>query len=70
MEFEWTIFTGFTTLQLVDKVQKFMNKMGDPEQFHGRIIFMSMLNDIIWGTTDNEQDRNVLLTPHLSLFAK
>ena len=26
-------FPGFTTLQLVDEVQKFMNKMGDPAQF-------------------------------------
>ena len=48
MEFEWNIFPGFTTLQLVDEVQKFMNKMGDPPQFQGRIIFMSMFNDIIW----------------------
>ena len=29
MEFEWNIFSGFTTLQLVDKVQQFMNKMGE-----------------------------------------
>ena len=56
MEFEWNIFPGFTTLQLVDKVQEFINKMGDPAQFQGRIIFMSMLNDIIWRTTDNEQE--------------
>ena len=48
MEFEWNIFPGFTTLQLVDKVQEFMNKMSDPDQFQGRIIFMSMFNDIIW----------------------
>ena len=48
MEFEWNIFPGFTTLQLVDKVQEFMTKMGDPSQFQGRIIFMSMFNDIIW----------------------
>ena len=27
MEFEWNIFPGFTTLQLVQEVQKFMNKM-------------------------------------------
>ena len=54
MEFEWNIFPGFTTLQLVDKVQKFMNKMSDPDQFQGRIIFMSMFNDIIWGINDNE----------------
>ena len=48
MEFEWNIFAGFTTLQLVDEVQKFTNKMSDPAQFQGRIIFMSMFNDIIW----------------------
>ena len=48
MEFEWNIFTGFTTFQLVQEVQMFMNKMGEPEQFQGRIFFMSMFNDIIW----------------------
>ena len=55
MEFEWIIFPGFTTLQLVHEVQKFMSKMGEPEQFQGRIIFMSMFNDIIWGNKDNEK---------------
>ena len=48
MEFEWKIFPGFTTLQLCNKVQEFMSKMGAPSQFKGRIIFMSMFNDIIW----------------------
>ena len=48
MEFEWNIFPGFTAMQLVQEVQKFMNKMSDPDQFQGRIIFMSMFNDIIW----------------------
>ena len=52
MENRWNssgIFSaGFTTLQLVHEVQKFMNKMGEPEQFQGQIIFMSMFNDIIW----------------------
>ena len=48
MEFEWNIFPGFTTMQLVQEVQKFTNKMSDPDQFQGRIIFMSMFNDIIW----------------------
>ena len=42
MEFEWNIFPGFTTLQLISKVHEFMTKMGDPSQFKGRIIFMSM----------------------------
>ena len=48
MEFEWNIFLGFNTLELVREVQKFMSKMCEPEQFQGRIIFMSMFNDIIW----------------------
>ena len=48
MEFEWNIFPIFTSLKLVQEVQKFMNKMGEPEQFQGRVIFMSMFNDIIW----------------------
>ena len=56
MEFEWTIFPGFTTLQLVDEFQEFMTKMGHPSQFKGPIIFMSMFNDIIWGSEDNERE--------------
>ena len=46
-----------------------MNKMGDPEQFQRRIIFMSMFNDIIWGIKDNEQEfiANATL---VSLFAQ
>ena len=47
---------GFTTLQLVQEVQKFMNKMGEPDHFQGRIIFMSMLNDIICVIIDNETE--------------
>ena len=47
MEFEWNI-SQFTTLELVREVQKFMSKMVEPEQFQGRLIFMSMFNDIIW----------------------
>ena len=50
------IFPGFTTLQLVDEVQKFMSKMSEPEQFQGRIIFMPMFNDIIWWFQDNETE--------------
>ena len=56
-------FPGFTTLQLVDEVQKFMNKMSDPAQFQGRIIFMSMFNDIIWRIKDNEQECIANATP-------
>ena len=56
MEFEWNIFPGFTTLQLCYKVQEFLSKMSkEPEEFTGQIIFMSMFNDISWGSKDNEQ---------------
>ena len=69
MEFEWNIFQSFTTLQLVQEVQEFMTKMGDPSQFKGRIIFMSMFNGIIWGSEDNEREciANATL---VTLFAK
>ena len=56
-EFEWNIFPGFTTLQLCCKVQEFLSKMSvEPEEFTGRIIFLSMFNDISWGSPDNEQE--------------
>ena len=69
MEFDWNIFPGFTTMHLVEEVQKFMNKMSDPDQFQGRIIFMSMFNDTIWRIGDNEKEciSNATL---VSLFVK
>ena len=40
---------GFTTLQILAEIQKRMTEMEcEPEQFQGRIIFMSMCNDIAW----------------------
>ena len=49
MEFEWNIFPGFTTLQLVREVQELLSRLSvQPENFTGRIIFMSMFNDISW----------------------
>ena len=62
-------FPGFTTLQLVQEVQKPMNKMGEPERFQGRIIFMSMFNDIMWWIKDNEKEC-VANSTLVSLFAK
>ena len=58
MEFEWNIFPGFTTLQLCNKVHEFMSKMSDPSEFKGRMIFMSMFNDILWRSEDNERECN------------
>ena len=57
MEFEWNIFPGFTTLQLCHKVQEQRSRLSvTPEKFSGRIIFMSMFNDISWGSQDNEKE--------------
>ena len=45
MELEWNIFPGFTTLQLVREVQELLSRLSvEPEEFTGRIIFMSMFN--------------------------
>ena len=57
MEFEWNIFPGFTTLQLVREVQELLSRLSvQPENVTGRIIFMSMFNDISWRSTDNENE--------------
>ena len=56
IDFEWNIFLGFTTLQLINKVHEFMIKMVDPPQFKGRIIFMTMFNDILWWSEDSERE--------------
>ena len=57
MEFEWNIFPGFDTLQLCGKVKDLLSRLGEtPENFTGRILFMSMFNDISCGTKDNEEE--------------
>ena len=46
-EFEWNIFSGITTLGLLEKIQSAVKDLQcKPEHFRGRIIFMSMYNDI------------------------
>ena len=55
--------------QLSHKVQELLLRLGEtPENFTGRIIFMSMFNDISWGSKDNkiECESNAQL---VSLFA-
>ena len=69
MEFEWNIFPGSTTLELVREVQKLMSKMGEPEQFQGQIIFMLMFKEIIWIIKDNETEC-IANSTLVSLFAK
>ena len=56
-EFEWNIFPGFTTLQLCDKISDLLSSMGQtPESFTGRILFMSMFNDIFFDRYDNKDE--------------
>ena len=56
-EFEWNIFPGFTTLQLCGKVTDLLSRLGEtPETFTGRILFMSMFNDISCDSKGNEEE--------------
>ena len=56
-EFEWNIFPGFDTLQLYGKVKDLLSRLREAqEKFIGRILFMSMFNDISCGTKDNERE--------------
>ena len=56
-EFEWNIFPGFTTLQLCGKVTDLLSNLGEtPETFTGRILFMSMFNDISCDSKGNEEE--------------
>ena len=70
MEFEWNILPGFSTLQLSEEVKILLLRLGEtPENFTGRIIFMSMFNDISCGSKDHEKEclANAQL---VSLYAK
>ena len=56
-KFEWNIFPGFNTLQLSEEVKSLLYRLKEtPENFTGRILFMSMFNDVSCGTRDNEQE--------------
>ena len=56
-EFEWNIFPGFTTLQLCSKINDLLSDLGQtPESFTGRILFMSMFNDISCDRKDNKDE--------------
>ena len=56
-EFEWNIFPGFTTLHLCGKVNDLLRDLGEtPETFTGRILFMSMFNDISCDRRGNKEE--------------
>ena len=55
--FEWNIFPGFTTLQLCGKINDLLSDLGQtPETFTGRILFMSMFNDISCDRKGNKDE--------------
>ena len=55
-EFEWEIFPGFTTLGILEIIQKLMKSIQcEPEHLNDRIIFMSVFHDIVWGENGNTE---------------
>ena len=69
-DFEWNIFPGFDTLQLRSKVTDLLSRLGEtPETFTGRILFMSMFNDISCDKKDNEEEC-LANAKVVSIFAK
>ena len=56
MEFEWKIFPGLTTIGILNQIQQMMGKLQcESETFTGRIIFMSMFNDIVWDAKGKDE---------------
>ena len=46
IEFDWNIFPGFSSMQILQKIQDDLRERNTkPEKFTDRIIFMSMFND-------------------------
>ena len=68
MEVEWNIFQGFTTLELVREVQKFMGKM---EKHHNSKDELSSCRCSMTSFGDLQtMNGNALLTPHLWLYLR
>ena len=56
-EFEWNIFPRFTKLQLCGKVNDLLSDFGEaPKTFTGRILFMSVFNDISCDREGNKEE--------------
>ena len=68
-DFEWNIFPGFTTLQFCDKINDLLSDLGQtPETFTGRILFMSMFNDISCDRKGNKDES--LAMPNLRRYLR
>ena len=54
--FEWRIFPGRTTLQILQEIQALMTGWNcTPEKFPGRITYIPIYNDIEWRNKSNER---------------
>ena len=57
-ELEWNILPGFSSLQILQKIQNDLREQNiEPEKFTDTIIFMSMFNDIDWTRKGNDEIR-------------
>ena len=56
-EFEWNFIQGFTALQLRGKINDLLSSLGQtPETFTGRILFLSMFNNISCDKKGNKEE--------------
>ena len=57
VEFEWNIFQGSIRCSSMKKSKILLYRLGEiPDNFRGRILFLSMFNDISCGTKHNETE--------------
>ena len=60
-ELEWKIFPAIIALGLFEQIQNLLtNLQCEPEHVKGRIIFMSMFNDIVWDAKGNKELVNTI----------
>ena len=70
IEFEWNIFQGFTSIQILRQIQKDLNAgPRNPEQFQEIVLFVSMFNDIDWKKNGNSAEC-IWTSKHVSDYAK
>ena len=57
IEFEWNIFRGFTSIEILRRIQKDLDtRRKNPHRFERRIPVMSMFNDIAWRKSGNSSE--------------
>ena len=70
IEFEWNIFPRFTSIEILRHLQKDLDaRQINPDHCEGRILFMSMFNDIDW-TKNVKSDACMSNVREVSGYAK